>query len=62
MKLRRYRIVADNYSGYEVQVWRLWFPFWIQHGFVNTYSSIEKAENYIEKIKPSSRRVVKYID
>jgi hypothetical protein len=45
--LRRARIVTDNYAGYEVQVWCLWWPFWRQPGIsVNTHSSIERAEAY----------------
>jgi hypothetical protein len=39
----RARIVTDLYCGYEVQVWRWWFPFWIQLG-CNTQSTIEAAE------------------
>ena len=51
MKLRKYRIVRDIYSGYECQVWRLWFPFWVQMNFTNTHSSLEGAINYIENNK-----------
>lgn len=55
MKLIRYRIVTDNHSGYEVQKWRLWLPFWIElsdnryYGYfsINTNDSIEKAEKLI---------------
>lgn len=50
MKLR---IVKDAYAGYEVQVKRWWFPFWVQANFTNTHSSIERAEqfarNYVNK-------------
>jgi hypothetical protein len=48
IKVVRYRIVKDNYSGYECQKWRLWFPFWLQMGFSNTYPSIEQAIKFIE--------------
>lgn len=41
----KYRIVRDNYAGYEVQIKRWWFPFWIQVDF-NTHYSIECAESY----------------
>lgn len=44
---KRARIVRDNYAGYEVQVWRWWFPFWLQAwntGPTNTHSTIERAE------------------
>ena len=58
MKLR---IVEDAYAGFEVQVWRWWFPFWTQipgpMGLVNTFPSVEKAEEYA--IKWSKAKVVK---
>lgn len=44
----KYRIVRDNYSGYEVQRKRWWFPIWLQVG-VNTHYSLEKAEAYVQK-------------
>lgn len=47
IKFKKYRIVKDNYCGFECQVWRLWFPFWIQMGFTNTHTSLEKAKEYI---------------
>ena len=46
MTLKKIRIVRDSYSGYEVQVWRLWFPFWVQLGGTNTSSSVEDAREY----------------
>ena len=49
MKLRKYRIVRDKYCGYECQVWRLWFPFWVQMNGVNTHISLESAIDYVEK-------------
>jgi len=48
MKLIKYRIVKDQHAGYECQKWRLWFPFWVQMGYVNTHSSLERAKEYIE--------------
>jgi len=51
MRLTKYRIVTDSYCGYEVQKWRIWFPFWIQchsRGCVNTHVSVEKAKEFIE--------------
>lgn len=48
MKLLRHRIVKDTYSGYECQIWRLWFPFWMQIGWSNTHSSIDKAKAFIK--------------
>lgn len=40
----KYRIVRDNYNGYEVQVKRWWFPVWLQAGFANTHKTIKQAE------------------
>lgn len=61
MKTKRYRIVRDNYAGYEVQGWRIWFPFWIQLSQggsfgVNTSSDIEEAKKLGEQFL--ARRVV----
>ncbi len=42
---RKCRIVRDVWSGYEVQWWYIWFPFWCQYQ-VNTHSSIDKAKHY----------------
>lgn len=44
----RYRIVKDGYLGFECQKWRLWFPFWLQMGYVNTHPSIDAAISYIK--------------
>lgn len=41
-----YRIVRDNYRGFEVQIRRWWWPFWKQVGFTNTHYSIEEAEQF----------------
>jgi len=43
----KYRIVCDNFSGFEVQKKRWWFPVWMQVG-INTHSSIENAKAFIE--------------
>jgi len=52
-----YRIVTDEYSGYEVQSWRWWWPFWVQ-GSTNTHNTIEKAEACA---RARARRVVKHL-
>lgn len=54
MKIKKYRIVKDNYAGYEVQCWRLWFPFWLEcwnnlDCNCNTHFSIEQAEKFIKR-------------
>ncbi len=47
-----YRIVEDDWLGYEVQRWRWWFPFWVQccgpNGICNTHSSLEEAERFVK--------------
>ena len=47
-KIIKYRIIRDNYAGFEVQKWRWYFPFWIQLNFVNTNISINQAIKLIE--------------
>lgn len=54
----RLRIVRDQFCGYEVQVWRWWWPFWIQADFCNTHLSIEAAERWAEAY---SKPVVKHL-
>lgn len=52
MHKNRYRIVTDSYLGFEVQIKRWWFPFWVQcGGFTgcNTHMSIEAAEAYARR-------------
>jgi len=51
MKLRKYRIVSDEYCGYQCQVWRLWFPFWVEMNGVNSHISLESAIDYIKNPK-----------
>lgn len=41
-----YRIYNDQYCGYEVRVWRWWWPFWMQAGGTNTHFTLERAEKY----------------
>lgn len=43
----KYRIVPDNYNGFEVQRKSTWWPFWVQLGGSNTHSSLEKAKEYL---------------
>jgi len=49
MEYKKYRIVADDFAGYECQCWRLWWPFWIEMNGTNTHSSLDAAKKYIEK-------------
>jgi len=45
-----WRIVVDNYAGYQVQRRRWWFPFWTQVS-VNTHRTVEQAKEYLSKVK-----------
>lgn len=62
-----YRIVRDEFCGYEVQSWRWWFPFWTQcpgrcGNECNTHVSIERAEAWALHIHCRRRvLVVKYL-
>ena len=61
IKLREYRIVTDNYAGYEAQMRRWWhYPFWVQLGGVNTHKSQEAAERHC-KLHAQSGGVVAYL-
>lgn len=42
----KFRIVADNWAGYEVQHKYWWWPFWIQTGGTNTFPTVEMAERW----------------
>ena len=59
-----YRIVTDNYLGYEVQIRHWWFPKWFQatsYGeFANTHRSIEEAEAWANK-HAKEQTSVKYL-
>lgn len=61
----KYRIVRDNYAGYEAQYQLWWLPFiWLQcdvQDGINTCSSIEHAEQ-VCKQHAMNRRVVKEYD
>lgn len=47
----KYRIVTDKYAGYEVQIWRWYWPFWVQLDIINTHTTIERAKKHIESHK-----------
>lgn len=51
MKIKKFRIVSDSYAGYECQIWRIWWPFWVQMGFTNTHTTLEKAKEFIANYK-----------
>ena len=43
---KKYRIVMDMYNGYAIEVWRWWFPFWVEVHGSNSLSSIEELEGW----------------
>jgi len=48
---RRFRVVTDKYEGFEVQIKRWYYPFWLQVGHTNTHSTIDEAKEFIAKTK-----------
>lgn len=49
---RRYRIVTDNYHGFEVQSLVWYFPFWLEcdcDNGGNSHYSIERAKEYMNR-------------
>jgi len=51
VKLKEYRIIRDGAYEYKAQVWRLWFPFWVECFFVNSSDTQAGAKEIIEKHK-----------
>lgn len=49
IKIHRYRIQSDEYLGFEIRKWRIYWPFWVQINYSNTYSSIEKAKKDLDR-------------
>ncbi len=47
----RVRIYPDSFfsRGYEVCVWRWWWPFWVQPR-INTHDTIEEARQYAQEL------------
>lgn len=56
--MSEYRIVADNYCGYEVQIRRWWFPIWVEADFCNSHSTVASAEKWAER---HAQGCVKYL-
>src|SRR5690349_7696078 len=53
--MKNYRVIKDNFLGYEAQVRYAWFPFvWFQMNefhWVNTWSTAEEAIQFIKQKK-----------
>ena len=56
--MAEYRIVRDMWAGYEVQIRRWWWPFWVQADFANTHPTIDRAEEFAAR---HAQGVVKYL-
>lgn len=57
----KWRVVIDEYNGYEVQFRYWWMPFYMQYG-INTHQSVEMAiatiARYKEEIARHKQKVV----
>lgn len=51
MNWKKWRIVTDEYLGYEVQYRWIFWPFWLQHDISNTHLTIESAKRQLERAK-----------
>ena len=62
----KYRIVKDNYLGFEVQKRFLWI-FWFEtrgkiSSISNTFSSLNEAKEWIEYLKKDEKLFVVYTE
>ncbi len=54
----KYRIVTDEFLGYEAQFRPWWWPFWMQCFFVNTSPSVESSRKVVDKHRRG--RIIEY--
>jgi len=56
----KYRIISDNFCGYEVQIRYWFFPIWLQcfeFPFnTNTHKSLEDAKEFMEQHRNGTKR------
>lgn len=57
----KYRIVTDNYAGYEVQIKYWWWPFNYWRFGINTFVSVDQAKAFIRLIKSKRDRKRKVV-
>jgi len=62
--MKKYRIITDNYNGFEVQE-TFYKYFWKQSknerdNNVNSFSSIERAKEHIQWLKLKDKKYVVY--
>lgn len=60
MQLIKYRVVTDQYAGFEAQSWRIWWPFWVQIN-INTFYSVDDAVEYINSVRSPKAKFTKRI-
>jgi len=46
----KYKIVPDNDLGWEVRIWRWWWPFWVQADGSNTHRTYIHAETWFKNM------------
>lgn len=60
--MKTYRVVKDNYAGYEAQIKYDWLPFmWFQLNdfhWINTWQTLEQAEEFVRLKKKGLKKNV----
>ena len=54
--MKKYRVVTDAYSGYEVQVKDFWLRPYVQVN-INTFPTVELAVEYIGELKDKDAKI-----
>lgn len=44
---RKYR-VWHFYKSFHIEVWRIWFPFWVKISFSEYYQTPEEAKEFLD--------------
>ena len=57
----KYRVVTDNYLGYEAQYRPWFFPFWQQLNGMNTHMTIEGALEMCKRFKRTKKLAQKTV-
>jgi len=62
----KYRIIEDDFSGYEAQIKYWWFPLlWFEMnepGFMsNTWHTLDRAKSFVEKRKKNNNKKTKVV-
>tara|TARA_R110000782_G_scaffold102995_2_gene190420 strand:+ start:40 stop:252 length:213 start_codon:yes stop_codon:yes gene_type:complete len=58
----KYRIISDEFAGYECQFRYFWMPFYLQMNFpsCNTHFTLHEAKNFIENGSVEKKKFVLY--